>query len=89
MEQSMSQNKKISVSITEALDRTMKDAVERGEYGSSSEVVRDALRRWHNNREREKLEIQRIRQLVQEGIDSGPGTFESIDEIKKAARGRL
>jgi hypothetical protein len=35
------------------------------------------------------LEIQRIRQLVQEGIDSGPGTFESIDEIKKAARGRL
>ena len=86
MEQSMSQNKKISISITEELDRTMKDAVERGEYGSSSEVVRDALRRWHKDREREKLEIQRIRQLVQEGIDSGPGTYQSIDEIKKAAR---
>ncbi|HSG95877.1 MAG TPA: type II toxin-antitoxin system ParD family antitoxin [Afifellaceae bacterium] len=84
----MAQNKKISVSITEELDRTMKDAVKRGEYGSSSEVVRDALRRWHQNREREKLEIQRIRQLVQEGIDSGPGTYQSIDEIKKAARAR-
>jgi len=85
----MPQNKKISVSITEALDRTMKDAVERGEYGSSSEVVRDALRRWQANREREKAEIGRIRQLVQEGIDSGPGTDRSIDEIKKAARARL
>jgi antitoxin ParD1/3/4 len=85
----MAQNKKISISITEELDRTMKDAVERGEYGSSSEVVRDALRDWHKNREREKLEIQRIRQLVQEGIDSGPGTFKSIDEIKKAARARI
>ena len=84
----MSQNKKISISITEELDRTMKDAVERGEYGSSSEVVRDALRGWHKNREREKLEIQHIRQLVQEGIDSGSGTFKSIDEIKKAARAR-
>lgn len=85
----MSGNKKISVSITEELDRTMKDAVKRGEYGSSSEVVRDALRGWHKNREREKLEIQRIRQLVQEGIDSGPGTTKTIDEIKKAARARL
>ena len=85
----MSQNKKISISITEALDRTMKDAVKRGEYGSSSEVVREALRRWQANREREKAEIQRIRQLVQEGIDSGPGTYQSIDAIKKAARARL
>jgi antitoxin ParD1/3/4 len=89
MEQSMSQNKKISISITEELDRTMKEAVERGEYGSSSEVVRDALRRWHKNREREQAEIQHLRQLVQEGIDSGPGTFKSINEIKKAARARL
>ncbi|MDH3740263.1 MAG: type II toxin-antitoxin system ParD family antitoxin [Hyphomicrobiales bacterium] len=85
----MAQNTKISVSITEELDRTMKDAVERGEYGSSSEVVRDALRRWHRNRESEKLEIQHIRQLVQEGIDSGPGTYKTIEEIKKAAQARL
>ena len=84
----MTRNKKISISITEELDRTMKDAVKRGEYGSSSEVVRDALRGWHKNREREKLEIQHIRQLVQEGIDSGPGVYTSIDEIKKAARAR-
>ena len=51
--------------------------------------MRDALRRWQANREREKVEIQHLRQLVQEGIDSGPGKYNNIDEIKKAARARL
>ena len=77
----------ISASPNALVDLTCRP--ERGEYGSSSEVVRDALRRWQASREREQAEIQHLRQLVQEGIDSGPGTYNNIDEIKKAARARL
>ena len=80
--------KKISVSITDELDSLMKDAVTSGEYGSASEVVRDALRRWRHERERERAEIENLRHLVQAGVDSGPGRYGSIGEIKKAARAR-
>jgi len=48
-------------------------AVERGDYGSVSEVVRDALRDWRLRRKIETLETDELRRLVQEGIDSGPG----------------
>ena len=46
--------------------------MERGEYGSVSEAVRDALRDWRLRRKIETLEIDELRRLVQEGIDSGP-----------------
>ena len=48
-------------------------AVKRGDSGSGSEVVRDALRDWRPRRKIESLEIEELRRLVQEGIDSGPG----------------
>jgi Arc/MetJ-type ribon-helix-helix transcriptional regulator len=36
-------------------------------------AVRDALRDWRMRRKIETLEIEELRRLVQEGIDSGPG----------------
>ena len=50
-----------------------------GEYGSSSEVIGEALRDWQAKR--------RLAHLWDEGIGSGsadPG--ETIDDIKKTAR---
>lgn len=51
----------------------LRAAVEGGDYGSISEVVRDALRDWRLRRKIESLETEEPRRLVQEGIDSGPG----------------
>ena len=42
--------------------------VESGEFGSVSEVVRDALRR----AEERDTRIERLRQLIREGEESGP-----------------
>jgi antitoxin ParD1/3/4 len=42
--------------------------VESGEFGSVSEVVRDALRR----AEERDARIQRLRNLIREGEESGP-----------------
>jgi len=51
----------------------LRAAVEGGDYGSVSEVVRDALRDRRLRRKIESLETEELRRLIQEGIDSGPG----------------
>jgi antitoxin ParD1/3/4 len=72
---------KISISLTEEHARMLDEAVASGEYVSSSEVVREALRDWRAKR--------LLAHLCDEGIGGGsadPG--ETIDDIKKTARRR-
>jgi antitoxin ParD1/3/4 len=64
---------KLSIALTPDMVAEVRAAVEGGDYGSVSEVVRDALRDWRLRRKIESLEIDELRRLVQEGIDSGPG----------------
>lgn len=66
----------------------VREAVETGEYASSSEVVREALRDWKRKRLLERQELEEIRRLWQEGLSTGPGRFESIEAIKAEARRR-
>ena len=63
--------KKISVSLTEELNDNIQSAVGTGAYKSSSEVVREALRQWQANRERNALEFEQLRQAVEHGQKSG------------------
>ena len=69
----MANVEKLSVALTPEMVAEVRAAVEGGDYGSVSEVVRDALRDWRLRRRIESLEIDELRRLVQEGIDSGPG----------------
>ena len=69
----MANVEKLSVALTPDMVAEMRAAVEGGDYGSVSEVVRDALRDWRLRRKIETLETDELRRLVQEGIDSGPG----------------
>jgi antitoxin ParD1/3/4 len=69
----MSKVEKISVALTPDMAADLRAAVEGGDYGSVSEVVRDALRDWRLRRRFETVETEELRRLVQEGIDSGPG----------------
>jgi antitoxin ParD1/3/4 len=69
----MANVEKLSIALTPDMATELREAVERGEYGSVSEAVRDALRDWRLRRKIETLEIDELRRLVQEGIDSGPG----------------
>jgi antitoxin ParD1/3/4 len=84
----MSNVQKISVALTPELIELLKDAVESGEYTSTSEVVRDALRDWKLRRTALSADADELRALWLEGIASGPGRFDSIDQIKKEARRR-
>lgn len=69
----MAKVEKLSVALTGDMVAEMRAAVETGDYGSVSEVVRDALRDWHLRRKIETLEHDDLRRLIQQGIDSGPG----------------
>ena len=69
----MANVEKVSVALTPEMAAEVRAAVECGEYGSVSEVVRDALRDWRMRRTVDALEIEELRRLVAEGIDSGPG----------------
>jgi antitoxin ParD1/3/4 len=64
---------KISVALTSEMAAFVRDAVESGEYASSSEVIREALRDWKQKRLLQLHKIDELRRLWQEGIDSGAG----------------
>ena len=64
-------------------------AVESGEYASTSEVVRDAMRLWEDHRALQAQEITRLRKAYEEGIASGSAGPLDIDRIKREARARF
>lgn len=80
---------KISVALTPEIAAMVREAVETGEYASSSEVVREALRDWKRKRSLERRELDELRRLWNEGLNSGPGRFKSIRAIKSEARRRF
>ncbi len=63
--------KKISVSLTPELNETIQAAVNTGAYKTSSEVIREALRQWAAQSERQALELDRLKVAIKEGLDSG------------------
>ncbi|MGK2741785.1 ribbon-helix-helix domain-containing protein [Tepidicaulis sp. LMO-SS28] len=69
---------KISISVTDEHLKLLDDAVASGDYASTSEAVREALREWRIKRV--------IGQLWDEGLASGRAPETSISEIKALAR---
>ena len=67
----MANVEKLSIALTSDMVAEVRAAVEQGDYGSVSEVVRDALRDWRLRRRIEGLETEELRRLVWEGINSG------------------
>jgi len=71
---------KISIALPPEMVAQMKEAIEAGEYASSSEVVRDALRDWTLKRSLRRQGISELRQVWLEALQNqGPGV--SADEV--------
>jgi antitoxin ParD1/3/4 len=68
----MANVEKISVALTPEMAADMRKAVESGEYASSSEVVRDAMREWKHRRKQRDEAIDELKKLLSEGRNSGP-----------------
>lgn len=80
---------KITIAVTPEMASMVKAAVEAGEYASTSEVFRDALRLWKAHQASREREIDGLRRLWNEGLDSGPSQPLDMADIKRKARKRL
>lgn len=76
----MSTAEKISIALPPEMVIIVRSAVATGEYASSSEVIRDALRDWTYKRRMRQQGITELRQLWQEAMqDKTPGV--PVDEV--------
>jgi antitoxin ParD1/3/4 len=84
----MANVEKLSIALTPEMAGLVRRAVESGEYATTNEVVREALREWKQRRALQPRDIEELRLLWEEGLASGPGRFEDMDALKAEARRR-
>lgn len=85
----------MNVSLTPKLEEWVQNKVQSGLYGSSSEVVRDALRLLHQYEEERGKKLSSLRSEIQIGLEqiragrSKPLNEDLIEDIKKRGRERI
>jgi antitoxin ParD1/3/4 len=66
----MASVEKVSVALTGEQVSALKAAVNSGDYATTSEIVREAVRDWQLKRELRQEDIKRLRQKWDKGIPS-------------------
>lgn len=84
----MEQVEKISVTVTAAMARDIREKVESGSYASASEVVRAALRVLKKDEEEHAERIASIKARIKASIDD-PGPGHTSEEVFGRLRARL
>lgn len=79
----------MNVSLTEELAKFVQEKVAAGRYGSSSEVVREALRLLEKVERQETEKLTALRAGWQDGIDSGDAGELDFAALKHEAQRRL
>jgi antitoxin ParD1/3/4 len=77
------------VSLTPQLEELIKEKVASGLYNNASEVIREALRLMHQQDAVYKLKLERLRELLIEGEQSGDFTGSMEDlfaEVERESR---
>ena len=69
----MSTIERLTITVPAEMAATVRNAVEAGDYASTSEVVREALRDWTRHHDTERRELETLREAIRVGLDSGPG----------------
>ena len=77
----------MSFALPEAMRSYIDQRVRSGQYGNTSEYLRELIRR-----DQEEQAKKRLRDLIAEGLNSGPGqvlTPQRTAQLKKQALGKL
>ena len=77
----------MNIALPEPLRAYVAQRVESGEYGNTSEYVRDLIRK-----DQRDQRVQRLRTLVEDGLASGPAVADTQvdkDELQAIARGDI
>jgi antitoxin ParD1/3/4 len=81
--------RKVSVALTGEQVSSLRAAVDSGEYATTSEIVREALREWQFARELRQEDIRRLRAAWDDGKASGPAAPMDLAALRKEARKRV
>lgn len=82
----MQSAEKISITMTPEMLRLIRESVDAGEYASTSEVIRDAMRLWQRQREEHAERIRSIKERIRKSLDdpSPDLSEEEVDAHMKA-----
>jgi antitoxin ParD1/3/4 len=80
---------KVSIALTGEQVGALKAAVETGEYATTSEIVREAIRDWQFKRELRQEDLRHLRQLWDQGKASGAAAPIDFEAARIEARQRL
>ena len=85
----MSTIERVTITIPSEMVTTLKAAVEGGEYASTSEVVREALRDWKAKRETQLQDLTDLKADIDKGLaDVAAGRITDFSADRIIARGR-
>lgn len=77
---------RMTITMPAEMAATLRQTVAGGKYASTSEVVREALREWARAREIERGDPEALREVIQAGLNSGPGIL--AEEVFAELRAR-
>lgn len=69
----MSAIERLTITMPAAMAAVLRATVEGGEYATTSEIVREALREWTRARDSERRDLEALREAIRIGDESGPG----------------
>lgn len=84
----MSTAEKISITLTPEMNRMIKERVDAGDYGSTSELIRDALRLWHRREEERNLRLADLRNRIELAIND-PRPSLGIEDARAGFRAHV
>jgi antitoxin ParD1/3/4 len=88
-EPAMSTIERMTITMPADMAAVVKAAVDSGDYASTSEVVRDALREWKMKRAIQLQEIAALKTDIDKGLaDVAAGRVKDFDATKIIERGR-
>lgn len=68
----MSAVERMTITVPAEMAAALRQTVAGGEYASTSEVVREALREWTRHRDAERRDLESLREAIRVGDDGGP-----------------
>ncbi len=85
----MAEIERMTITLPSDLAAVVKSAVNGGDYASSSEVVREALRDWKTKRALQLQELTALKADIDRGLaDLAEGRVQDFDADRIAERGR-
>jgi len=79
----------MNINLTPQLEEIVRQKVSSGLYNSASEVIREALRIMEAQDQLRTIKLERLRQDIRDGMESGPATPWNVAEMKRVGRKQL